>query len=136
VALIAGTFQFPQSSGALNGGVSYITAYNGEVVFEDIDSSSEYGLWVTNGTAAGTFELGGIGNSGIAGANPDGLQPMCTCRSTTARCRRDVERLALFLMVAVRAGDDTRYPSIFTPSLICASFSRNPSASPKSAKPW
>jgi ELWxxDGT repeat protein len=73
----AGTSEFPQISGAENGGLnpSYLTPYDGEVLFEGIDSSSEFGLWVTNGTGAGTSEIGGIGSTGISGANPDGLQP-------------------------------------------------------------
>ena len=31
------------------------------------------GLWVTNGTAAGTTEVGGIGSAGINGVNSAGL---------------------------------------------------------------
>ena len=73
----AGTSEFPQNSGAENGGLnpSYITPYDGEVLFEGIDSSSEYSLWVTNGVGAGTSEIGGIGSTGVSGANPGGLQP-------------------------------------------------------------
>jgi len=73
----AGTSEFPQISSAENGGLnpSYLTPYDGEVLFEGIDSSSEFSLWVTNGVGAGTSEIGGIGSTGISGANPDGLQP-------------------------------------------------------------
>jgi hypothetical protein len=41
----------------------------GKVVFDGIDSSGKLGLWVTDGTPAGTHELM------IAGANDYGLLP-------------------------------------------------------------
>jgi hypothetical protein len=49
-----------------------LTVYNGEVLFAGNDSTgTNVGLWVTNGTAAGTFEL-----TGISGVNSTyGLQP-------------------------------------------------------------
>jgi ELWxxDGT repeat protein len=37
-------------------------------LFEGADNTGQYGLWVTNGTAAGTFEL-----TGISGAYPAGF---------------------------------------------------------------
>jgi hypothetical protein len=38
------------------------------VLFEGVDTSAHFGLWVTNGTASGTSEL-----TGISGANAGGL---------------------------------------------------------------
>jgi Ca2+-binding RTX toxin-like protein len=69
--------QMAAVTGAYFGDVnpSYITAYDGITVFEGVDSSDKFGLWVSDGSAAGTVELGGIASAGIAGANPDGLAP-------------------------------------------------------------
>ena len=47
-----------------------ITVYNGEVLFSGLDASGDMGLWVSNGTAAGTHEL-----TGITGADASGLAP-------------------------------------------------------------
>jgi ELWxxDGT repeat protein len=55
-----------------------ITAFDGEAIFaafdSTIDSAGYYAdadtLWMTNGTASGTVEIGGAQNAGIAGANP------------------------------------------------------------------
>src|ERR1700722_13263923 len=38
------------------------TVINGEVVFAGTNTASDVGLWVTNGTAAGTPQINGIGN--------------------------------------------------------------------------
>jgi ELWxxDGT repeat protein len=43
------------------------TSFNGEVLFQGKDASGKLGLWVTDGTAAGTHEL-----TGISGANSFG----------------------------------------------------------------
>ena len=40
------------------------------MLFAGVDASGDEGLWVTNGTAAGTSEV-----TGIAGANSSGLYP-------------------------------------------------------------
>jgi len=48
----------------------YLTPFNGKVLFEGTNASGVQGLWITNATAAGTYEL-----SGISGANPTGLLP-------------------------------------------------------------
>jgi hypothetical protein len=45
------------------------TVFNSEVLFDGVDASGDPGLWVTNGTAAGTTEVGGLGDSGVSGAN-------------------------------------------------------------------
>jgi ELWxxDGT repeat protein len=58
--------------GGLLGGVANpdFTVYKNEVLFLGVDDKSEPGhveLWETNGTVAGTSEIGGIGNAGIKG---------------------------------------------------------------------
>jgi len=45
---------------------SNLAVFNGEVLFAGTDASGYSGLWVSNGTAAGTTEIGGIGNTGIS----------------------------------------------------------------------
>jgi ELWxxDGT repeat protein len=47
-----------------------ITVLNGEILFSGLDASGDMGLWVSNGTSAGTHEL-----TGITGADPSGLAP-------------------------------------------------------------
>jgi ELWxxDGT repeat protein len=47
-----------------------LTVFGGKVLFSGLDASGDMGLWVTNGTAAGTEEL-----TGITGADPSGLAP-------------------------------------------------------------
>jgi ELWxxDGT repeat protein len=47
-----------------------ITDYNGEVLFSGLDASGDMGLWVSDGTAAGTHEL-----TVIVGADTAGLAP-------------------------------------------------------------
>jgi ELWxxDGT repeat protein len=49
-----------------------MTVFNGEVLFDGTDTSGKLGLWVTNGSAAGTHELTGIFNvdSSFIGLNP------------------------------------------------------------------
>jgi ELWxxDGT repeat protein len=46
-----------------------------KVLFLGNDPSGVSTLWVTDGTAAGTFELGGVNNDGVAGAPAAGLDP-------------------------------------------------------------
>jgi ELWxxDGT repeat protein len=69
----AGTHELTGISGASAGGLfsGYFpdfTVFKGEVLFSGIDAAGNYGLWVTDGTAAGTHEL-----TGISGASPVGL---------------------------------------------------------------
>ncbi len=45
-----------------------------EVIFQGTDSSGDIGLWATNGTLAGTFEIGGVGDGGVAGVPSTGLR--------------------------------------------------------------
>ena len=47
----------------------------GKVLFTAEDRSGSYGLWVTDGTVAGTFEIGGLNNAGIDDAYAGGLDP-------------------------------------------------------------
>src|SRR5437763_1681524 len=69
----AGTFELTGISGAnasgifTNSTVADFTVFGNEVLFQGINASSgTEGLWVTNGTAAGTHEL-----TGISGTSPD-----------------------------------------------------------------
>ena len=47
---------------------SYLTVFNGQVLFNGLDSGGQRGLWETDGTVAGTHEL-----TGIAGASTTGI---------------------------------------------------------------
>jgi ELWxxDGT repeat protein len=76
----AGTHEVTGISGAYSGGIFFnappdFTVFNSEVLFEGADASGGFGLWMTNGTAAGTTEVGGIANSGVSGASSFGLDP-------------------------------------------------------------
>jgi hypothetical protein len=62
----AGTHELTGISGAFADGLfaggfssSYFTVFNNEVLFEGRDAAGNNGLWVSNGTAAGTHELTG-----------------------------------------------------------------------------
>ena len=46
------------------------TVLGGKALFEGVDSSGHFGLWVTDGTSAGTSEFS------VAGAGPNGLGPV------------------------------------------------------------
>jgi ELWxxDGT repeat protein len=52
-----------------------LTVLNGEVLFEGLDASGDFGLWGSNGTAAATSELGGIGNNRVRNVSSIGLGP-------------------------------------------------------------
>ena len=59
-------------------GPGYFADYDGEVLFRGeagVAGDDVPGLWITNGTAAGTIEIGGAGNAGIANAYGGGLLP-------------------------------------------------------------
>jgi ELWxxDGT repeat protein len=73
----AGTRPLIGISGASVSGVlpqggfpSYFTVLNGEVLFTGVDLSGKYGLWATNGTAAGTHEVTNIAGASTYGVNP------------------------------------------------------------------
>jgi ELWxxDGT repeat protein len=72
-----GTYELTGISGANSNGVAgdsgfgpSFTVFNNEVLFQRIDTSGNYGLWVTDGTAQGTYEI-----TGIAGTYPGGNVP-------------------------------------------------------------
>jgi ELWxxDGT repeat protein len=77
----AGTHELSGISGAYAGGIfathfpPSFTIFNGEVLFEGTDANGQVGLWVTNGTVAGTHELTDIkgANTSGAGLNPESL---------------------------------------------------------------
>jgi ELWxxDGT repeat protein len=64
-------------AGLFHGYPPDFTVYKNEVLFEGTDANDPAGagLWVTNGTAAGTHEITGIkgANTGPLGLNPEGL---------------------------------------------------------------
>jgi hypothetical protein len=63
--------------GAWSGGLapSFLTVLGAEVIFGGFDAGDKFGLWQTNGTAASTTEIGGLGNAGVSGAASTGLEP-------------------------------------------------------------
>src|SRR5205807_325055 len=70
----AGTHELTGISGANVGGLGLtprdITVFKGKVLFNGLDASGVLGLWVTDGTAAGTHELTGISGASATGINP------------------------------------------------------------------
>ena len=46
------------------------TVFGDEVLFRGVDTAGAYGLWKTNGTAAGTTEITGINGAASGGINP------------------------------------------------------------------
>src|SRR5690349_15889600 len=48
-----------------------LTAFGNGVLFAGYDTAGTVGLWTSDGTAAGTYEL-----TGISGANANGLNPI------------------------------------------------------------
>jgi hypothetical protein len=76
----AGTYELTGISGANPTGLipSDLTVYNGVVLFQGfagVAGNNVGGLWETNGTAAGTFEIGGVANANIANISSGGLIP-------------------------------------------------------------
>jgi ELWxxDGT repeat protein len=84
----AGTQELTGISGASTSGFGfdpqYLTPYHPrlittEVLFAGNDASGgnglPNGLWATNGTVAGTNEVGGLDSTGISGANSSGIAP-------------------------------------------------------------
>jgi ELWxxDGT repeat protein len=49
------------------------TIFNGDVLFSGLNASFAQGLWVTDGTAAGTHELTGISGTTSSGVEPAGM---------------------------------------------------------------
>jgi ELWxxDGT repeat protein len=52
---------------------SDLTVLNGKVFFIGADGAGYHGLWVTDGTAAGTTEIGGGANQGVGLLYPGDL---------------------------------------------------------------
>ncbi|MCK1554440.1 cadherin-like domain-containing protein [Bradyrhizobium sp. 177] len=80
----AGTHELNGIGGANPGGLFSnftdpdFTAFKGQVLFNGVNVSGAKGLWVTDGTAAGTHEVTGISGANIVGvnlANPAGVNP-------------------------------------------------------------
>jgi len=89
------------SAGGL-GPIFDLAAFGDGVLFQGFDANSGYGLWTSNGTAAGTVEIGGLDNAGVTGAYSQGLDPS----SITV-----LGGQAIFL------GDDSNYASKYAQSL-------------------
>jgi FG-GAP-like repeat len=64
----------PLSGLDLVSGFDVSASLGNKLVFDSMDAAGEFGLWVTDGTPAGTFELGGLADQGVAGADTSGLQ--------------------------------------------------------------
>ena len=71
MAQLAGTYEITGVSGASSTGLTPtdMIVYNGEVLFNGLDADDAAGLWVTDGTGAGTHEIA------VAGADASGLNP-------------------------------------------------------------
>jgi len=73
----SGTHELSGISGAYAGGQGLaptdITVFNGIALFIGADAAGQEGLWVTNGTAAGTSELTGVGGAYSGGLYPSDI---------------------------------------------------------------
>ena len=73
----AGTTGADRHRGAASTGIdpTDMTVFNEEVLFNGVDNTGAglSGLWVTNGTAAGTHEITGTGDADPSGLNPTDL---------------------------------------------------------------
>jgi ELWxxDGT repeat protein len=75
-AIRIGTHEVTGISGAYSGGLTPggFTVFHGKVVFNGLDTAANSGLWVTDGTAAGTHELSVSGTyTGAGGLTPNDL---------------------------------------------------------------
>ncbi len=52
-----------------------LVSFDGKVLFAGADAKDYVGLWVTDGTAGGTDELGGLNSAGIKNASSEDLYP-------------------------------------------------------------
>jgi ELWxxDGT repeat protein len=50
-----------------------LTIFKGEVLFRGVNTASQAGLWVTDGTAAGTHEVTGISGASSSGVGPESM---------------------------------------------------------------
>jgi ELWxxDGT repeat protein len=75
----SGTQELTGITNANLGGLFYtnvnpqFTLFNGRVLFDGVDTSGITDIWVTNGTALGTFELTGISGANLNGLNATGF---------------------------------------------------------------
>ena len=64
----AGTFELPMAAGEYTGGGGFrplnFFAFDGKVLFSGLDSYDQDGLWVTDGTQAGTYMVDDINPTG------------------------------------------------------------------------
>ena len=49
--------------------------FGNRIFFQGEDQTGATGLWVTDGTASGTYEIGGPANGGVIGSDSSGLDP-------------------------------------------------------------
>jgi ELWxxDGT repeat protein len=66
----AGTSQISGPEYAL-----YLTPFGNKLLFQGEDNKGGGGLWVTDGTVAGTYEVGGANDAGVTGARSQGSYP-------------------------------------------------------------
>jgi ELWxxDGT repeat protein len=75
----AGTYELTGISGTNTDVLGYdpqdFVVFNGEVLFSARDDFGQPNLWITDGTAASTYEIGGLASRGISGVNGSGLNP-------------------------------------------------------------
>src|ERR1700722_19324261 len=60
-------------AGAFGVAPTSITPLGGGVLFNGTNSKLRGGVWFSNGTAKGTYEIGGTNNSGLVGVPKGGL---------------------------------------------------------------
>ncbi|HZR86729.1 MAG TPA: Hint domain-containing protein [Bradyrhizobium sp.] len=106
----AGTHELTGITGANTSGFGLdpwgFTVANDKVLFEALDSTGQNGLWETDGTAAGTHELLGVGGN-LTGAEMAVLQVACYCPGTLIRTELGetrVETLKIGDRVATKSG--------------------------------
>jgi len=74
----------PDNKGGLH--PADLMAFNGKVFFNGLDDNGQSGLWVTDGTAAGTHELIINGAYSVAYSFYTGFTPFCD-RGSRGACR-------------------------------------------------
>jgi ELWxxDGT repeat protein len=73
--LMVGTHEIPVNGAYLDGRLNPhdLTVFNHQVLFNGTDAAGTQGLWVTDGTTAGTHEIAGIDGANLNGLNPSDL---------------------------------------------------------------
>jgi ELWxxDGT repeat protein len=98
----AGTHELTGISGAADANFylglnpNNLTVFDNEVFFNGRDDTGNYGLWVTDGSAAGTHELTGISGTGIVGLNPQDLTVFSPSRTGSTQLASLVQSMASF----------------------------------------